>query len=209
MEGNSTAGSEGTIKSVRGVSEQIAALVGNVMVGGISAVAKQILSAVIPITKANLLVRVYGNQQSTRAGLAAIAAAVAIDRSRGNAMVGAYLTQHLNNKEAPWVELRTEFFPAVLPTVTAIFNPSNFAEFQRLTDNVAYNRVAPDPTLGPSIDFTTINRFRPGFPNPPQIGRGGTAGTYVGALAVQTFAGAGAVPVSVPGNLQSINLNPV
>jgi hypothetical protein len=164
-----------------------------------------LVKTIIPLAKANILVRVYGNQKSTRAALGAFAVQIAVDRFPGNFPVAGYLTEHLNNREAPWVEFRGEFFASLKPTVFAVFNPYNFSAMMNLKDNI--NPV--DPAINVNLQPPIIN-FTSDVPanvNPSQLTRGNTAGNYIGAMAVQVFSAAGQPPVLPPINLPTIQLS--
>jgi hypothetical protein len=213
--GNATAGSESTIKTIRQATNFLLGQSANGLHLDVIAFLKKSLDTAVPISKANVLIRVQGNRGATRVALARLAAAIALDRMNSALIVSAYCSQSLDSDQTPWVEVRVEFFPGARAIVGGALHPLNFRNQMNLSDNIAGGRggifgvgVPFAFPIGPAIN-PPITSNNPQGVNPPLPAGDGARGSYIGAMAVQVFANPGAVPNAPPPDAPAQIVNPI
>jgi hypothetical protein len=199
MNGNATVGTEYGLKTINDLAGYAFALLGNVLDLNILGAITGVMKSAVPVNKGNVLIRVQGQRNAKRIDLLSLANAVALDRFPTAYLVSAYGTQGLDSDETPWAEVRLEFVPNPGALVKGILNPANFAGQMNVSDTLSGRQpgagnifAVPVPIVPP------ITSNDPKGVNLPLPSGGGTRGHYLGRMAVQTFAGAGAVPNAPP-----------
>jgi hypothetical protein len=150
----------------------------------------------IPECKANAIVRVTGKPKVDYTDLVKLAVQIALDRfgraqlDRQLFVASAYLTQALDNEEAPFVELRMEFLRAGADVYQAIIDPvANAGGFMNLKAEIE----GKDTTLA-----SNSLRLSGEWGNPPLPASNQTRGTWIGYLVSQALSTACTVPAAPP-----------
>jgi hypothetical protein len=200
VEGYATAGVDVPIGKAQALGTYAlraqAAAAGNRFLRGVIAGAWESLAGhvgqLIPTPKANCIVRVTGKAGVNYADLVKLAVQIALDRFANYQLnntlfvVSAYITQALDNEQAPYVELRMEFLVTGFNVLTAILDPvANAVNFMNFKAEVE----GPNNSLGGNA-----LRLSGGHGNPPLPASNQTRGTWIGFLVSQALA----VPCSVP-----------